>query len=71
MTEAREQRDATADGVKAGYSEAQVSASVWKSRGGSARPWSTEATPGLSGAALENAVDALALRFPNEVTTVH
>lgn len=71
ITAQRDQRDAIADGVKVGYGEAQVSAKAWTGRIGR-RPWSTEARrPGLTGAALEAAVDALALRFPNEVTTVH
>lgn len=67
MREGREQRDVVADGVLTGYAEAQVAAGVWRRRGGGrSRPWDPE-RPGLTGAALEAAVDSLALRFPEQV----
>ncbi len=73
MAEARHDRDVVADGVSVGYGEAQVSAGVWKRRGGvRTRPWASEsARPGLTGEALEKAVDMLALRFPGHVETIN
>ena len=65
MQEERDRRDVVADGVFRGYSEAMVSAKAWKGRMGH-RPW-REAPKGLTGAALEAAVDALSLRFPEQV----
>lgn len=64
MSDARAQREAIADGVRQGYTEARVSASEWKGR--PERFW-RERKPGPTGAALERVVDRLAGKYPGLV----
>lgn len=66
MDEARSQREAVADGVRQGYTEAKVGAGEWKSRGKPDRFWRPRQA-GPTGAALESVVDRIASKHPGLV----
>ena len=61
--EARAQREATADGVLQGYTEAKVSSGEWKAHGKPRRFWRAP-EPGPTGAALDRMIDRIAAKHP-------